>query len=147
MKGFGTAHFGTAFFGYGEPDTINPPPANLPAAVYIDPNNNDTVLNADGTLQSMPSTRQRVYLSLKTELGSATGLDTFGSNLRSLGKIDSTYQARATAAIQTALNPLVVDNSITITGITVSSQSGRVLINVAYIDLLSQAPDNASLVF
>lgn len=146
MSGFGTAPFGLAFFGYGSPDSVAAPPVNNPAALYISPDTNDIVLNDDGSFLDMPSTRQRVYLALKSNLGTIAGYEAFGSDLFKLGKVDSSFTVRAKSSVRKALDHLVQDNSLTLTSVDVSADGGRVNIIVSYFDLKAQSPDNATMI-
>jgi hypothetical protein len=146
MSGFGTAPFGFAFFGYGSPDSVAAPPVNNPAALYINPDTNDFVLDDDGSYLDMPGTRQRVYLALKSNLGTLAGYETFGSDLFKLGKIDSSFQVRAKSSVRKALDHLVQDNSISLTSVDVTAVGGRVSITVSYFDLINQASDNATMI-
>jgi hypothetical protein len=146
MSGFGTAPFGLTFFGYGSPDSVAAPPVNNPAALYINPDTNDFVLDDDGSYLDMPGTRQRVYLALKSNLGALAGYETFGSDLFKLGKIDSSFQVRAKSSVRKALDHLVQDNSISLTSVDVTAVGGRVSIIVSYFDLINQASDNATMI-
>jgi phage baseplate assembly protein W len=145
MAGLGLDPAGLFAAGFLLPGTAVAPPDPPDEARFIDYLTGDYRVRADGELERMPITRQRVYLSLATALGSSTALPTFGVKLP--GVITEKDEAAVTSAVRTALAPLIADGSISLKSVTVDSSDviGRSGITVEYEDTATLDSDKVEI--
>lgn len=133
--GFGTSAVGLSPFGVGTPATASEPPDPARGAAFIDPRTRDYVVGADGELERMPPTRQRVLLAL-LHLRDSSSIDPDGTALPR--QINRFYRRRSEIEIRRRLAPLVRDGSLRIDGIDVElSGFGGATHLVRYTDLLT----------
>lgn len=138
-RGFGTSIVGLTPFGLGTPATAGDPPAPAVGAPYVDARTRDYVVAADGELERMPPTRQRVLLAL-THLARSSSVEPDGTDLPR--QINRFYARRAELEIRRRLAPMVRDGSLRIDAIDVVSPSvGNASHVVRYTDLLAGEDD------
>ena len=145
MAGLGLGPAGLFAAGFLLPETAAAPPDAPDEARFIDFLTGDYQVRADGELERMPITRQRVFLSLATVLGSSTVLPAFGVKLP--GVITEKDEAAVTSAVRTALAPLIADGSIALKSVVVDSSQviGRSSITVEYEDTATLDSDKVEI--
>jgi len=124
--GFGACGFGAAAFGWGTPASTNSSTASLLLkpdgtqgnVVALDPTTGDYILDATGQKQGADSIQQKVYLALRTVLGSAADT-TLGIDLPS-GTITDDMTNRITLAVGAALKALTDAGLLTIVAVLVT---------------------------
>jgi hypothetical protein len=129
--GAGACPAGSSSAGYGVPDQGN----NPQNAIFPDPRTglpltgrninsatNDYTFTSDGRTQGMPTVNQLVYLAVKTVRGSAalspSALQPLGLDLSKAQEIGPDFERQISAALASALSPLVRQGLITIVGLT-----------------------------
>lgn len=142
MIGLGGFPIGSTPFGAGTPAEATAPSDDSPElANFIDPRTGDYVVQADGSYQRMPITRQRVMMLVSTRLGSAVEQDV---GIRLPDKIDPSFPQRVREAVLEALLPIGDDirvDSVT----TVVIGTGRADITIAYTDLTTGNSDTVTI--
>jgi len=128
--GFGACGFGSAGLGFGTPAATNSTTAALliqsdgPGVgtpgdcVKLDTVTGDYVLDAQGNKVGWDSLSQRVYLALRTALGSAA-VQTMGIKMPR-GVITDNIKAQIGNAVRLALAPLTSANLLTIASIVIN---------------------------
>lgn len=123
-QGMGNCFMGSSRFGYGNPATQDPiqrallrrPDGTLGDCALLDPASADYVLDADGNNVGGDSLEQRVYLALRTVLGSSAvatlGIVPIG------GVITDDLAARNTKSVNAALKGLTDANAIRVLAVT-----------------------------
>jgi hypothetical protein len=145
MPGLGLDPVGLFAAGFLLPETASAPPDPPDEARFIDFLTGDYQVRADGELERMPITRQRVFLSLATVLGSSTALPGFGVKLP--GVITEKDESAVTSSVRTALVPLIADGSIALKSVIVDSSQviGRSSITVEYEDTATLDSDKVEI--
>lgn len=137
---------GSAPFGLSTPVAAPEPATKGPAlSRYIDPGSGEYVIDSTvGQFADMPSTRQRVLLIAKTELGSSTALPSLG--IKRPAKLDSAIVARMKAEIRRAFHRLTtIERIISIKSIEVTKlSSGRLAWTMEWIDLTALDPTSSA---
>lgn len=141
MSGFGLFPFGTGPFGFGSIAEAAIVPEPVAGSRFIDPVTRDYVFDsATGHLGQMPPLRQRVLLTLMTQLGSSA---VPGFGVRLPPKIDRTFVSSSTAMVRSALRQLTdVERIMRIDDITVDTGGSRAAITVSYTDLTTGERDS-----
>jgi phage baseplate assembly protein W len=145
MSGFGLDALGAYPMGFALPETASDPPDPPDQARYIDFLTKNYVVRADGELERMPITRQRVWLTLSTDLGSSTVLRDFGVKLP--GIINERYELEVRTETRRALKYLTDEEAIRLLGVTVDSSSvvGRSKNTVEYEDTATLESDKVEI--
>lgn len=131
--------------GMHEPETATAPPDGPSGSPWINPRTKDYEQDPDTRqLKQMPELRQRVYLKLGTRKGSMLSDPSFGIELPR--KIGTTFESELRASIATAFTQeTTIDKVMRIQGITIKqTQTGRVNIVLAYVDLTTGEPDEVA---
>lgn len=116
--GFGASGFGSSGFGFGTPASASSSQSRIFVqadglqgnCAYIDPQTRDYVLDERGNKLGWDSIRQRVYLALRTKLGSSVVTDQ-GIALPS-GTITADLSIKNKNAVNAALKTMVDANLI-----------------------------------
>jgi len=124
--GFGACGFGAAAFGWGTPasassDLAAPllqPDGTQGNAVALDPTTGDYVLDARGRKAGGDPIAQKVYMALRTKLGSAA-VATMGIDMPQ-GTITDDLTNRIQNAVASALKPMMDAGQIAIVGVSVT---------------------------
>ena len=137
MAGFGTMSFGLTPFGLGSPQAPGEAPTGGGGVRFINPVTRDYEIDAaTGQYAQMPSVRQRVMLSVGTELNSS-GVEGFGALLPR--KIGADFDAQARSTVVSALRQLIeVEKAIRLDSVTTERGTlGRARINISFTDLVT----------
>jgi phage baseplate assembly protein W len=136
---------GAYAMGFALPETATDPPDPPDQARYIDFLTKNYVVRDDGELERMPITRQRVWLTLSTDLGSSTVLRDFGVKLP--GIINERYELEVRTETRRALKYLTDEEAIRLLGVTVDSSSvvGRSKNTVEYEDTATLESDKVEI--
>lgn len=142
MSGVGFSAAGNSPAGYGEAESTTAAQPNLIAARYINPQTRDFEVDDDGRYLSMSPLKQRIYLMLATNYGSAIGLPKFGSKITQIKVLNDRTPGAVQSAVRDALKQLTdVEKLIRIDRIDVEYRDGVIFFRLLYIDLINNQID------
>ena len=98
---------------------------------YINPITMDYELQENGCYVGMDATDQRVYMALFTTFNDSV-VPNFGNNLTSMKMVLPNTNNQATLLVNQCLSPMVIDGSITIISIQVSTFQSQLNILINY---------------
>lgn len=136
MSGFGNSGLGSTPFGVGTPATATEPPDGPIGCRYLNPQTRDYETGGEGgQLKQMPPLRQRVVITMLTQVGSSTVLRDLGIKLPR--KMDSFFESTVRDSVFVAFRyETEVSREMRIDEVFVERQpGGRAMVNLRYTDL------------
>jgi hypothetical protein len=144
-KGFGFCKAGTSSFGYGDPGTVTPDRSKIlqladgtqGTARKIDLLTRDYVLDTvSGRFVGMDQVEQMVNLALITIRGSAI-IPTFGQAFSNIKTITDNVLVKVEDEVSQALADLIRNKFISLEGVDVQVNKGRLSVTVSWRDISS----------
>lgn len=136
MIGFGAQPIGTTS-GLGQPPGIEPLPSFMPGARYLDTTGNPVIDPVNGGFLKADDVCMRVYLALRTTLGSSGADKDLGAKWPK--KMGTRFEAEIRDVVYTALGRLIRAKTISLKSVDISYPMPEYYeLDIKFINLVTQ---------